>query len=610
ARTTVLRSADELDRLAVVRTEHAARLEALPARRLVADERVAACRAAEARLPQARTLMIDLGRRLSQFAVAEELEFQVSDAQRKRDEQHLVTVALREELLDLRERRLQGMAAELASAMAVGADCPVCGSHDHPHPAVPSPGSPSKADEQQVRARLDDAEVDLLSHDDHMRGYRARLLVVREALGAGTSDETLAELEAARLDAEGCAADAATLGSAQTDLLTVADEERAEHDALARLEAHVARLTERRDLAERTVASLSAELQELLGSPGGANDVSDLAATSSRAARVLTEARDALVAESRLREAADEASSRAAETAVAQGFADLGTAQSAMLSDDAVDDLAERVATRGEAETACRLVLDDPEVVAAASAPRVDLDQVHAAREQATRDHGSAVARARSAEATLKRLMELDAALSAALAAWEPVRRDHALVRSLSEFAEGKGAHNTRQMRLSAYVLAARLGQVVAAANERLVKMSDDRYTLEHTAERGVGERRGGLSLRVRDQWTDETRDPVTLSGGETFVVSLALALGLADVVTAEAGGARVDTLFVDEGFGSLDADTLELVMDTLDQLRAGGRVVGLVSHVPELRSRIPAQLQVLKTRHGSALVQQVSATR
>ncbi len=110
--------------------------------------------------------------------------------------------------------------------------------------------------------------------------------------------------------------------------------------------------------------------------------------------------------------------------------------------------------------------------------------------------------------------------------------------------------------------------------------MSDQRYSLEHTGRRGAGETRGGLSLLVRDDWSGESRDPATLSGGETFVVSLALALGLADVVTQEAGGADLDTLFVDEGFGSLDADTLDDVMDTLDSLRDGGRVVGVVSHV------------------------------
>ena len=97
-------------------------------------------------------------------------------------------------------------------------------------------------------------------------------------------------------------------------------------------------------------------------------------------------------------------------------------------------------------------------------------------------------------------------------------------------------------------------------------------------------------------------RRPATLSGGETFVVSLALALGLADVITHEVGGATLDTLFVDEGFGSLDADTLDDVMDTLDALRDGGRVVGVVSHVAEMRDRIPTQLVVTKARTGSTV--------
>ena len=170
----------------------------------------------------------------------------------------------------------------------------------------------------------------------------------------------------------------------------------------------------------------------------------------------------------------------------------------------------------------------------------------------------------------------------------------------LAATVEGKHPDNQLQMRLSAYVLAHRLGQVVEAANLRLSTMSDQRYSLVHTGRRGAGETRGGLSLLVRDDWTGDSRDPATLSGGETFVVSLALALGLADVITDEAGGADLDTLFVDEGFGSLDADTLEDVMDTLDTLRDGGRVVGVVSHVPELQTRIPTQLGSTARRHGS----------
>jgi exonuclease SbcC len=173
----------------------------------------------------------------------------------------------------------------------------------------------------------------------------------------------------------------------------------------------------------------------------------------------------------------------------------------------------------------------------------------------------------------------------------------------LSRCIDGTGGGNTLRMRLSAYVLAARLEQVAAAATERLEVMSGGRYALVHSAELAKGGGRSGLSLRVVDGWTGVERDTATLSGGESFLASLSLALGLADVVQAEAGGARIETLFVDEGFGTLDDDTLDEVMTVLDGLRDGGRTVGVVSHVAELRQRIPARVEVVKGRDGSHLL-------
>ncbi|MCR8577924.1 SbcC/MukB-like Walker B domain-containing protein, partial [Streptomyces sp. Isolate_219] len=159
-----------------------------------------------------------------------------------------------------------------------------------------------------------------------------------------------------------------------------------------------------------------------------------------------------------------------------------------------------------------------------------------------------------------------------------------------------------RRMRLESYVLAARLEQVAAAASARLHRMSAGRYTLVHSDERAGGARRSGLGLHVIDAWTGHERDTSSLSGGETFFASLALALGLADVVTDEAGGTRLDTLFIDEGFGSLDEQTLDEVLDVLDSLRERDRSVGIVSHVADLKARIPAQLEVVKDRSGSTV--------
>ncbi|MFC8886475.1 SbcC/MukB-like Walker B domain-containing protein, partial [Streptomyces cinereoruber] len=182
-----------------------------------------------------------------------------------------------------------------------------------------------------------------------------------------------------------------------------------------------------------------------------------------------------------------------------------------------------------------------------------------------------------------------------------PLREEYERVARLAALTAGTSAENERRMRLESYVLAARLEQVAAAATARLLRMSSGRYTLVHSDARS-GAKRAGLGLHVVDAWTGNERDTATLSGGETFFASLALALGLADVVTDEAGGVRLDTLFIDEGFGSLDEQTLDEVLDVLDSLRERDRSVGIVSHVGDLRRRIPAQLEVVKERHGSAV--------
>jgi exonuclease SbcC len=168
-------------------------------------------------------------------------------------------------------------------------------------------------------------------------------------------------------------------------------------------------------------------------------------------------------------------------------------------------------------------------------------------------------------------------------------------------------APNERRMRLESFVLAAELEEIVAAANARLRQMSGGRYTLEHDdgiAHRGA---QSGLGLAILDGHTGQQRATHSLSGGETFLASLALALGLAEVVTGRAGGITLDTLFIDEGFGSLDADTLEIAMATLDSLRTGGRTIGLISHVEAMKEQIHASLQVSVGEHGWSTITQAA---
>ena len=177
----------------------------------------------------------------------------------------------------------------------------------------------------------------------------------------------------------------------------------------------------------------------------------------------------------------------------------------------------------------------------------------------------------------------------------EDLRKEEGLIRGLYDLTSGKKTRIT----LERYVLGTLLDDVANAANLRLLSMSRKRYSLHRmTDESGLG--KGGLSLEVSDSFTGRSRPANTLSGGETFLASLSLALGLADVVQSRQGGVRLDTMFIDEGFGTLDPDSLNSAMNTLIDLQNTGRMVGIISHVPELEERIDARLRVTPAEKGS----------
>ena len=195
-------------------------------------------------------------------------------------------------------------------------------------------------------------------------------------------------------------------------------------------------------------------------------------------------------------------------------------------------------------------------------------------------------------ETTLASLEELETAMGEA-------REEITFLSRLNDLANG-GEQGFKNVTFERYVLGAILDEVVYAANLRLQKMSRSRYSLERSDYTGGGRGKQGLDLAVMDAFTGQSRPANTLSGGETFLASMALALGLADVIQSYAGGIHMDTMFIDEGFGTLDPDTLELAMETLVQLQSSGRLIGMISHVPELKTRIPAHLEVTRGDDGS----------
>jgi exonuclease SbcC len=303
--------------------------------------------------------------------------------------------------------------------------------------------------------------------------------------------------------------------------------------------------------------------------------------------------------ERRARAAADDARVAAGERAVAAGFDDVLDAAGALLPGGELVTLDRRLREHDEARSVLAATLADPDLADLGDRPDVAGLQARCAELTARREEAvTALDQARRCAAALDGLAGDVVAAEVELA---ERRARTEQVAGLADLVGGRGA-NTLRMRLQSFVLAARLEQVAEVASRRLQEMSRGRYTFLHSDALGRHGARGGLGLDVLDEYTGTRRPTKTLSGGESFMASLALALGLADVVTAEAGGVQMDTLFVDEGFGTLDAQALDAVMTVLDELRRGGRTVGVISHLEELRTRIPTRLEVIAGRSGSRL--------
>ena len=171
------------------------------------------------------------------------------------------------------------------------------------------------------------------------------------------------------------------------------------------------------------------------------------------------------------------------------------------------------------------------------------------------------------------------------------------LIGHLADITRGQ---NTYRLTFERFVLASFLDDIINAANARLIKMTSGRYQLLRKTDRSKGNIQSGLELLIFDQYTGQDRHVKTLSGGESFKAALALALGLADVVQEHAGGVSLETMFIDEGFGTLDPESLDQAIEALLDIQSSGRLVGIISHVPDLKERIDARLEVKSYQNGS----------
>ena len=519
------------------------------------------------------------------------------------------TLEAREALATLSALRLDQAAAALAQELVEGEPCLVCGSTAHPAPAaLPAGKLVGPEDLEAAGLLLSAAEKVEDQQQAALKKANTALDISRGKIGELSAEEAAAELAAAtaahaQAIASGQEAEAAqqALTAAETELETLKG---ATATAATALEVAATKLA-----AEESRAATLGDRLAALGKEGQTlaqrHELLGAAAT----------ALEALVAAVQARASADTALTGAASLWAAKlqeiGVADTAAWQQLVLDDARRSAEQLRVRTHNDEAVRIKTLAEAPgidkarsEVAAGIGEPRAEqiteadksLATATAARDGLLSREGVLSSYATRLERTLGQLAVLAREAG-------PVVERFETLKGITELARGAG-ENRLKMTLSTYVLAARLESVALAATERLLAMTGGRYSLLHD-DAPRGNSKSGLGLQILDSWTGATRDTQTLSGGETFMASLSLALGLADVIAHSSGGIDIETLFVDEGFGSLDAETLEEVMDALENLRSGGRVIGVVSHVDDMKQRITTQLNVHKSRTGSTVSMQ-----
>lgn len=530
-------------------------------------------------------------------------------------------LAATEEFKNLQVLRLAQASSLLARELKDGEPCAVCGSVEHPAPAQIAEGEQlvERADLDAAKEREDKAHKQARTHElAKDRATKAHQEASEALAAARTQYETLAAQ--GECDVEQTAAQ---LQQAQTRLaqaqsrVTARDgvhakvervrvEQQKAQEALRTIEgAAVEAQTRHRDASARceTTAADLAPARAAVGFAQRVAAVEGYRAAHQRLARAVL-----LLNQARERHAL--AAAQAQRLLDESAFESAELVHAAVRTPERIDALEQAVAAY-ELEHARLLEGFGREAIVAVAA-RV------AAGEQAPDDLQGVREQVEQLRAAAHRLALREGERESVLRSLQALRGEYAVFRAktaqrydraqmlanLAAAARGDtlGGYE-HQVDLVSYVLGAEFERILHSASLHLDRMSEGRYGMVFSDHRAKGSRSGGgLNLEITDTWTGEPREASSLSGGESFLASLSLALGLAEVVQANNGGIELDTLFIDEGFGTLDAETLDMVMGTIESLRDSGRTIGLISHVEEMKNRIPAQIVVEKGQNGSSV--------
>lgn len=445
----------------------------------------------------------------------------------------------------VKERFYASQAGLLAAELKEGQPCPVCGSTEHPAPACPAYEPATKeqleradGERRRAEARVHAAAAEAAKRQAELESAKGQL----EALGF-TGGESAQELEGE------CARTRAEIQRREAAAKRARAESEAALAALSRAKAALENAEKRRADIEAALEAQQAEFAAGLSALGFAG------AEEYERAKMPARDMDALDAQLRARR------------------------ERLRSLTDRLEALTEKLAGAERAELEA-------------------LEATAAAAQRASRAAGEAAAAMKSAaaadEEAIARIRELSARRAEAQRRW-------AVVKEVYDTVSGQVSRRVK-ISFETYVQQYYFKQVIAAANKRLTVLTDGMFVLRVKEEARNMRSQAGLDLDVLDRSTGLWRDVSTLSGGESFMASLALALGLADTVQSRSGGVRLDAMFIDEGFGTLDENSLRQAMELLTRLAGGRRLVGVISHMAELKERIDKKIVVTKTAAGSAL--------
>ena len=525
----------------------------------------------------------------------------------------------------LTESWTAGQSAVLASGLAKDKPCPVCGSTEHPAPAsggdsVPSEKEMAAAKEELADSvgRLDKAREKLGKLKAGLAAQEAETKLLANQLGdearaaVPVAEKVLSDLKKALAATHKMAAmvaelkpviaaDEKTLKDLELRLNTVTN-------ALSSLEGSLSAMRTGLEKAEaelpegirsvgdleKRLVSLGKEATALEQAYSKADEAVAAAETehaSQRAALAATQ-KNLVDAEREAKQAGEIFETRIG----AAGFANREAYQQALLTE------AEVTALEGEVKTYQQQLAAATDRArradkAAKGLKRPELEKLEKVFNDAEAQNAEAVAELGKIEAKRKQFEDVGKQHAQLLDESAELEKKSGSLGRISEVVNGR---NRRNVTLQRYVLSTMLDSVLCLASARLRKMSSHQYELRRDESERDGRKAGGLELAVFDEWTGNERSVRTLSGGESFLTALALANSLSEAVQSFAGGIRLDTVFVDEGFGSLDSEALDEALASLVEMQSEGRLIGIISHVSELRTRIPARLEVTATRKGS----------